>query len=110
MMVKVLLYAYATGSRSRGWKRTWRSGCWRRETFRNTGRCASFGVTWRQALFVEVVRRAGVGSGALGKLSIDAKVVEASKRKAMSYDRMQEEEQRLESERGAHRTDRGSGR
>ena len=48
MMVKVLLYAYATGcSRREGsrgsWKRTWRSGFWGRATSRNIGRCASSG-------------------------------------------------------------------
>ena len=54
-----------------------------------------------QALFVEVVRLAQeLGLARLGKLSIDGTKVRAnaSKRKAMSYDRMQEEEQRLESE------------
>ncbi len=47
MMVKVLLYAYATGvfsARGRGsWKRTGRSGFWGRATSRNIGRCASSG-------------------------------------------------------------------
>ena len=48
MLVKVQLYAYATvcfrrvGLRG-SWKRTWRSGCWRRATSLNTGRSASFG-------------------------------------------------------------------
>ena len=54
-----------------------------------------------QALFVEVVRLAQeLGLARLGKLSIDGTKVRAnaSKHKAMSYDRMQEEEQRLESE------------
>ena len=54
-----------------------------------------------QALFVEVVRLAQeLGLARLGKLSIDGTKVRAnaSKRKAMSYDRMQAEEQRLESE------------
>ena len=47
-----------------------------------------------QALFVEVVRLAQeLGLARLGKLSIDGTKVRAnaSKRKAMSYDRMQEE-------------------
>ena len=39
MMVKVLIYAYATGtfsSRAPGsWRRMWRFGCSRRATFRN---------------------------------------------------------------------------
>ena len=48
MMVKVLIYGYATGvfsSRgSRGsWRRMWRFGCWGRGTFRSIGRSASFG-------------------------------------------------------------------
>ena len=54
-----------------------------------------------QALFVEVVRLAQeLGLARLGKLSIDGTKVRAnaSKRKAMSYDRMGEEERRLESE------------
>ena len=54
-----------------------------------------------QALFVEVVRLAQeLGLARLGKLSVDGTKVRAnaSKRKAMSYGRMQEEERRLESE------------
>ena len=50
---------------------------------------------------MEVVRLAQeLGLARLGKLSIDGTKVRAnaSKRKAMSYDRMQEEERRLESE------------
>ena len=50
---------------------------------------------------MEVVRLAQeLGLARLGKLSIDGTKVRAnaSKRKAMSYDRMQAEEQRLESE------------
>ena len=48
MMVKVLLYAYATGVFSsrgiaRKLERTWRSGFWGRATSRNIGRCASSG-------------------------------------------------------------------
>ncbi len=52
-------------------------------------------------MFVEVVRLAQeLGLARLGKLSIDGTKVRAnaSKRKAMSYDRMQEEEKRLEGE------------
>jgi hypothetical protein len=54
-----------------------------------------------QALFVEVVHLAReLGLARLGKLSIDGTKVRAnaSKRKAMSYDRMQAEERRLEAE------------
>ena len=53
MMVKVLLYGYATGVFSSrglrgGWRRTWRSGCWERGTFRATARFAGSAVgTWR---------------------------------------------------------------
>ena len=54
-----------------------------------------------KALFVEVVRLSQeLGLARLGKLSIDGTKVRAnaSKRKAMSYDRMREEERRLEGE------------
>ena len=54
-----------------------------------------------KALFVEVVRLAReMGVANFGKLSIDGTKVRAnaSKRKAMSYGRMQEEERRLEGE------------
>ena len=111
MMVKVLLYAYATGVfSSRGiarkledWRRTWRSGCWRPATFRSTGRFASFGVgTWRtsrRCLWRWCVWRGNWG-WSFGKLSIDGTKVRAnaSKHKAMSYGRMQEEERRLAGE------------
>ena len=108
-MVKVLLYAYATGLfSSRGvperWKRTWRSGCWGRATFPQHRTLCEFRrrhLEDFQALFVEVVRLAQeLGLARLGKLSIDGTKVRAnaSKRKAMSYDRMQEEERRLEGE------------
>jgi transposase len=46
MMVKVLVYAYATGVFSsrkieRGCTRTWRFGCWRQATSRATARSAT---------------------------------------------------------------------
>ena len=53
MMVKVLIYGYATGCFRLGswcgsWRRTLRFGCWRRGTFRTIGRSASSGgVIWR---------------------------------------------------------------
>ena len=109
MMVKVLLYAYATGVFSS------------RRVARKLEEDVAFRVLaagnfpqhrtlcefrrWHledfQALFVEVVRLAQeLGLARLGKLSIDGTKVRAnaSKRKAMSYDRMQAEERRLESE------------
>ena len=109
MMVKVLLYAYATGvfsSRQIARKleedvafRMLAAGNFPQHRtlceFRRR-HLADF-----QALFVEVVRLAQeLGLARLGKLSIDGTKVRAnaSKRKAMSYDRMQAEEQRLESE------------
>ena len=74
-----------------------------------------------QALFVEVVRLTQeLGLAGLGKLWIDgtkvrANAANASKRKAMSYDRMQEEERRQEGEiaallRQAHATDEPASR
>ncbi len=109
MMVKVLLYAYATGVFSS------------REIARKLEEDVAFRMLAAgnfpqhrtlcefrrrhladfQALFVEVVRLAQeLGLARLGKLSIDGTKVRAnaSKRKAMSYDRMGEEERRLESE------------
>ena len=109
MMVKVLLYAYATGVFSS------------RQVARKLEEDVAFGLlaagnfpqhrtlcAFRrrhvedfQALFVEVVRLAQeLGLAGLGKLSIDGTKVRAnaSKHKAMSYDRMQEEEKRLEGE------------
>ena len=80
------------------------SGCWRRATFPQHRTLCEFRrrhLEDFQALFVEVVRLAQeLGLARLGKLSIDGTKVRAnaSKRKAMSYDRMQAEEQRLESE------------
>jgi transposase len=46
MMVKVLVYGYATGVFSsrklaRKLQKMWRSGYWRRATIRHTGRCAT---------------------------------------------------------------------
>ena len=82
--------------------------CWERGTFRATERCASFACEFRRrhledfkGLFVEVVRVAReMGLSSFGKLSIDGTKVRAnaSKRKAMSYGRMVEEERRLKDE------------
>ena len=109
MMVKVLLYGYATGvfsSRRIARKleedvgfRVLAAGNFPQHRtlceFRRR-HLADF-----QAVFVEVVCLAReLGLARLGKLSIDGTKVRAnaSKRKAMSYDRMQAEEQRLASE------------
>ena len=88
MMVKVLLYAYATGVFSSagwrgGWKRTWRSGCWRRETFPHRTLC-EFRRRHLEDFQArsEVVRLAQeLGLARLGKLSIDG-----VRTRAMSYD------------------------
>ena len=109
MMVKVLLYAYATGMfSSRGIARALEEDvAFRVLAAGNFPQHRTLCEFRRrhledfQALFVEVVRLAQeLGLARLGKLSIDGTKVRAnaSKRKAMSYDRMQEEEQRLEGE------------
>ena len=109
MMVKVLLYAYATGVFSSrriarkleedvGFRVLAAGNFPQHRTLCEFRRRHLADV---QALFVEVVHLAReLGLVRLGKLSIDGTKVRAnaSKRKAMSYDRMQEEEQRLESE------------
>ena len=81
-----------------------RFGCWRRAIFRNTGRSVSFGAaTWKISggcswRWVRVAREMGLAR--FGKLSIDGTKVRAnaSKRKAMSYERMLKEEARLQEE------------
>ena len=108
-MVKVLLYAYATGvfSSRRVARKLEEDVAFRVLAAGNFPQHRTLCEFRRrhledfQALFVEVVRLAQeLGLARLGKLSIDGTKVRAnaSKRKAMSYDRMQEEEQRLESE------------
>ena len=82
----------------------WRCGCSGRGTFPGTARCVNFAAgIWRSSggLFVEVVRVAReMGVVRLGTLSIDGTKVRAnaSKRKAMSYERMLKEEARLKEE------------
>ena len=109
MMVKVLLYAYATGMfSSRGIARALEEDvAFRVLAAGNFPQHRTLCEFRRrhledfQALFVEVVRLAQeLGLARLGKLSVDGTKVRAnaSKRKAMSYDRMQEEERRLEGE------------
>ena len=109
MMVKVLLYAYATGvfsSRRIARKleedigfRVLAAGNFPQH--RTLCEFRRRHLSDFEALFVEVVHLAQeLGLARLGKLSIDGTKVRAnaSKRKAMSYDRMQSEERRLESE------------
>ena len=109
MMVKVLLYAYATGvfSSRRVARKLEEDVAFRVLAAGNFPQHRTLCEFRRrhladfQTLFVEVVRLAQeLGLARLGKLSIDGTKVRAnaSKRKAMSYDRMQEEEQCLESE------------
>ena len=109
MMVKVLLYGYATGvfSSRRIARKLEEDVGFRVLAAGNSPQhrtlCEFRGrhLADSQALFVEVVRLAlELGLARLGKLSIDGTKVRAnaSRRKAMSYDRMQEEERRLESE------------
>ena len=111
MMVKVLIYAYATGTCSS--RRTAR----RLEEDVASRMLAAGDFPQRRtvcefrhrhlddfrALFVEVVRVArAMGLARFGALSVDGTKVRAnaSKRKAMSYERMQKEEARLEREVG----------
>ena len=109
MMVKVLLYAYATGVfSSRGIARALEEDvAFRVLAAGNFPQHRTLCEFRRrhledfQALFVEVVRLAQeLGLVRLGKLSVDGTKVRAnaSKRKAMSYDRMAEAERRLEGE------------
>ena len=109
MMVKVLLCAYATGVfSSRGIARALEEDvAFRVLAAGNFPQHRTLCEFRRrhledfQALFVEVVRLAQeLGLVRLGKLSVDGTKVRAnaSKRKAMSYDRMQEAERRLEAE------------
>ena len=109
MMLKVLIYGYATGvCSSRGLARRLEEDV----AFRvlAAGNFPSHRTLCEfrrrhlpdfRRLFVEVVRLAGeMGVGNFGTLSVDGTKVRAnaSKRKAMSYGRMQAEERRLEEE------------
>ena len=110
MLVKVLLYAYATGVfSSRGIARKLEEDV----AFRvlAAGNFPQHRTIWRVSAaapgrFQAVVRRGGSvwlaswGLARFGKLSVDGTKVRAnaSKRKAMSYGRMQEEERRLSGE------------
>ena len=109
MLVKVLLYAYATGvfsSRGIAWKleedvafRVLAAGNFPQH--RTICEFRRRHLDDFKQLFVEVVGLAReLGLARFGKLSVDGTKVRAnaSKRKAMSYGRMQEEERRLSGE------------
>ena len=109
MMVKVLLYAYATGVfSSRGIARRLAEDVAFRvlaagnfPQHRTVCEFRRRHLEDFKALFVEVVRLAReLGLASFGKLSIEGTKVRAnaSKHKAMSYGRMQEEERRLAGE------------
>ena len=109
MMLKVLIYGYATGVfSSRGLARRLEEDVAFRvlaagnfPSHRTICEFRRRHLSDFQRLFVEVVRLAGeTGVVNFGTLSIDGTKVRAhaSKRKAMSYGRMQEEEERLAGE------------
>ena len=109
MMLKVLLYGYATGVfSSRGIARKLEEdvafrvlGAGNFPSHRTLSEFRRRHLEDFQELFVEVVRLAReLGMASLGKVSVDGTKVraKASKRKAMSYGRMREEERRLEAE------------
>ena len=109
MMVKVLLYAYATGVfSSRGVARKLEEdiafrvlGAGNFPQHRTLCEFRRRHLSDFRKLFVEVVRLAReLGLARFGKLSIDGTKVRAnaSKRKAMSYGRMEAEERRLSGE------------
>ena len=109
MMVKVLIYAYATGTFSsrRIARKLEEDVALRMLAAGNFPQHRTVCEFRRRhlddfrALFVEVVRVArSMGLASFGALSVDGTKVRAnaSKRKAMSYERMQREEARLEGE------------
>src|ERR1700730_3957054 len=82
----------------------WVFGCWQRGTNRSSGRSRTFGsCIWGrlQGLFDQVLQIAlQAGTMKLGRVVLDGSKVKAnaSKHKAMSYGRMQEDEKRLQAE------------
>jgi transposase len=109
MMVKVLLYGYATGTfSSRKLAKKLHEdvafrvlGCENFPAHRTIAEFRQQHLLAFQELFVQVVRIAKeVGLVKLGTLAIDGTKVKASasKHKAMSYGRMEQEEQRLRAE------------
>ena len=97
MMVKVLIYAYATGkSRAVARKLEEDVACW----MLAAGNFPHRADIWRSSAssFVGVVRRAR-WAARFGKLSVDGTKVRANgKRKAMSYERMGKEAARLQAD------------
>ena len=109
MMVKILLYGYATGVfSSRKLARKMREdvafrvlGAGNFPAHRTIAEFRQRHVKEFQALFVQLVRIAGeVGMVKLGAVAVDGSKVKAnaSKRKAMTYGRMSQVEQELEQE------------
>jgi len=109
MMIKILLYGYATGTfSSRKLAKKLHEdvgfrvlGCENFPAHRTISEFRQQHLAAFQDLFVQVVRVAQeVGLVKLGTVAIDGTKVKASasKHKAMSYGRMQEEEQRLQAE------------
>jgi transposase len=109
MMVALLLYCYATGTRSsRKIMRRCRTDVACRvivgndiPDFRTISDFRKTHLARLESLFVEVLKLcAVVGLAKVGTISLDGTQVKAnaSRHKAMSYDRMQEEEKRLEEE------------
>jgi transposase len=109
MMVALLLYCYATGTRS---SRRIMSRC-RTDVacrvivgadvpdFRTISDFRKTHLARLEALFVELLKlRALAGLARVGTVALDGTKVKAnaSRHKAMSYDRMKEEEQRLKDE------------
>ena len=109
MMLKVLIYAYATGTfSSRGIARQIEENIAFRvlaagnaPDHRTICRFREQHLNAFERLFVQVVQIAqGAGLVKLGTLAVDGSKIRAnaSKRKAMSYERMQQEEKRLKKE------------
>jgi transposase len=109
MMVTLLLYCYATGTRSsRKIMRRCRVDVACRvivgqdiPDFRTISDFRKAHLQRLEALFIEVLKLCALaGLAKVGTVSLDGTKVKAnaSRHKAMSYDRMQEEEQRLEEE------------
>jgi transposase len=109
MMVALLLYCYATGTRS---SRKIMRRCWVDVAcrvivgndipdFRTISDFRKTHLARLEALFVEVLKLCALaGLAKVGTISLDGTKVKAnaSRHKAMSYDRMQEEEKRLKEE------------
>jgi transposase len=109
MMVSLLLYCYATGTRSsRKIMRRCRVDVACRvivgediPDFRTISDFRKTHLQRLEALFIEVLKLCALaGLAKVGTISLDGTKVKAnaSRHKAMSYDRMQEEEQRLKGE------------